>query len=90
MIIDGLNLGAASTEGTRRPQAWGGGPDTRVTNSAAIRLAGKLEGNAMADGNIETLMNARTQLEKKRLTWAQTIATPGEIPERAISGQQRS
>ena len=39
----------------------------------------------MIDDDIETLMNARAALAKKRLSWAQTIATPGEIPEGAIS-----
>ena len=39
----------------------------------------------MVDDDIETLMNARAALAKKRLSWAQTIATPGEIPEGAIS-----
>jgi acyl-CoA reductase-like NAD-dependent aldehyde dehydrogenase len=38
----------------------------------------------MADNDIETLMNAREALAGKRLTWAQTIASPGEIPEAAI------
>ena len=38
----------------------------------------------MADDDIEILIIARAALAKKRLTWAQTIATPGEIPEAAI------
>jgi CHASE3 domain sensor protein len=38
----------------------------------------------MAGDDFETLMNARAALAKKRLTWAQTIATPGDIPEAAI------
>jgi hypothetical protein len=38
----------------------------------------------MADDDLKTLMNARAVLDKKRLTWAQTIAAPGEISEGAI------
>ena len=38
----------------------------------------------MADDDLKTLMNARAVLGKKRLTWAQTIAAPGEISEGAI------
>ena len=38
----------------------------------------------MAGDDFETLMNARAALAKKRLTWAQTIATAGDIPEAAI------
>jgi hypothetical protein len=38
----------------------------------------------MADDDLKTLMTARAVLTKKRLTWAQTIAAPGEISEGAI------
>ena len=38
----------------------------------------------MADDDIEIVMSARAALARKRLTWAQTIAAPGEIPEAAI------
>jgi hypothetical protein len=38
----------------------------------------------MADDDIKTLMNARAVLATKRLTWAQTLAAPGDIPEAAI------
>jgi len=38
----------------------------------------------MADDDLETLMSARAALAKKRLSWAQTIATAGDIPEGAI------
>ena len=38
----------------------------------------------MADDDLKTLMNARAALDRKRLTWAQTIAAPGEISEGAI------
>lgn len=37
----------------------------------------------MAD-DIETLMKARTALVRTRFSWAQTIATPGEITDTAI------
>jgi hypothetical protein len=40
----------------------------------------------MADDDIEILMSARVELSKKRLSWAQTIANAGEIPDAAISG----
>jgi len=33
----------------------------------------------MADDDLQHLMNARAVLVNKRLTWAQTIAAPGEI-----------
>jgi hypothetical protein len=38
----------------------------------------------MADNDLETLMAARAALTKKRLSWAQAIAAPGETPEAAI------
>ena len=38
----------------------------------------------MADDDLETLMAARAALIKQRLSWAQTIAAAGEIPEAAI------
>jgi hypothetical protein len=38
----------------------------------------------MDDDDLKTLMTARAVLTKKRLTWAQTIASPGEISEGAI------
>jgi uncharacterized protein Yka (UPF0111/DUF47 family) len=38
----------------------------------------------MADNDLQHLMNARAALVSKRLSWAQTIATPGEIAEGAI------
>ena len=38
----------------------------------------------MADDDLKTLMTARAVLARKRLTWAQTIAAPGEISEGAI------
>ena len=38
----------------------------------------------MADDDLKTLMTARAVLARKRLTWAQTIASPGEISEGAI------
>jgi hypothetical protein len=40
----------------------------------------------MADDNLETLMNARAALARKRLTLAQTIATDESIPDAAIKG----
>ena len=40
----------------------------------------------MADDNLETLMNARAALARKRLTLAQTIATEESIPDAAIKG----
>ena len=39
----------------------------------------------MAD-DLQNLMNARAALAKKRLSWAQTIGTGGEIPESAVEG----
>ena len=38
----------------------------------------------MADDDLETLMSSRAALAKRRLSWAQTIATAGDIPESAI------
>lgn len=38
----------------------------------------------MADDDIQHLMNAREALVAKRLTCAQAIAAPGDIPENAI------
>jgi hypothetical protein len=40
----------------------------------------------MADDELETVMNARAALARKRLTWAKTIAQPGEIAAGAIDG----
>jgi hypothetical protein len=40
----------------------------------------------MADDDFQHLLNARAALVRKRLAWAQVIATPGEIAEGAISG----
>jgi len=40
----------------------------------------------MADDDIQHLMNAREALVTKRLTLAQTIAAPGDVPENAIHG----
>jgi hypothetical protein len=40
----------------------------------------------MADDDFQHLMNAREALVHKRLTLAQTIAAPGDIPENAIRG----
>jgi hypothetical protein len=45
----------------------------------------KLEG-AMAETPLQVLEEARAALVAKRLTWAKTIATPGEISEGAIKG----
>ena len=39
----------------------------------------------MADDDIDTLMKARAALARTRLSWAQAIATPGAIPDRAIN-----
>ena len=38
----------------------------------------------MADDDFQTLMNAREALVAKRLTWAQTIAATGDVPENTI------
>ena len=38
----------------------------------------------MADDNLETLMNARAALARKRLSLAETIATDESIPDAAI------
>lgn len=38
----------------------------------------------MSDEDLKHLMNAREALVQKRLTWAQTIATPGEVSDNAI------
>jgi hypothetical protein len=38
----------------------------------------------MADDDIAILMKARAALAGKRLTWARTISTSGEIPEAEI------
>jgi hypothetical protein len=39
----------------------------------------------MADDDLQDLTKARAALVAKRLTWAKTIAAPGEIPGGAIS-----
>jgi len=38
----------------------------------------------MADDDLQTLMNAREALVAMRLTYAQTIAAPGDVPDNAI------
>ena len=38
----------------------------------------------MSDEDLKQLMNAREALVLKRLTYAQTIATPGDISDNAI------
>lgn len=38
----------------------------------------------MADDDLQDLLKARAALVNKRRTWAQTIATPGEVAENAI------
>ena len=57
--------------------------DTKTTR--AIDSSSELKlGDPMADDDLETLMAARAALIKQRLSWAQTIAAAGEIPEAAI------
>ena len=38
----------------------------------------------MSEEDLKHLMNAREALVQKRLTWAQTIAAPGEISDTAV------
>lgn len=38
----------------------------------------------MSDEDLKHLMNAREALVQKRLTWAQTIGSPGDISDNAI------
>lgn len=38
----------------------------------------------MSDEDLKHLMNAREALVQKRLTWAQTIAAPGDISDDAV------
>ena len=38
----------------------------------------------MADDHFQDLEKARTALVNKRLSWAQILAAPGDIPENAI------
>ena len=38
----------------------------------------------MAEDDFQTLMNAREALVAKRLTCAQTIAAPGDVPDNAV------
>lgn len=38
----------------------------------------------MSDEDLKHLMNAREALVEKRLTWAQTIASPGDVSDNAI------
>jgi Ni,Fe-hydrogenase III large subunit len=38
----------------------------------------------MSDEDLKQLMNAREALVQKRLTWAQTIAAPGDVSDNAI------
>jgi hypothetical protein len=38
----------------------------------------------MADDDLQNLMSARAALAKKRLSWAKTIASQGDVPESAI------
>lgn len=38
----------------------------------------------MSEEDLKHLMNAREALIQKRLTWAQTIAAPGEISDTAV------
>jgi hypothetical protein len=51
-----------------------------------LKTGAKAGSNAMADDDIQHLMNAREALVARRLTLAQTIATPGDISENAIRG----
>lgn len=38
----------------------------------------------MSDEDLKHLMNAREALVQKRLAWAQTIASPGDISDNAV------
>lgn len=38
----------------------------------------------MSEEDLKHLMNAREALVQKRLTWAQTIAAPGDVSDTAI------
>ena len=38
----------------------------------------------MSEEDLKHLMNAREALVQKRLTWAQTIAAPGDVSDSAI------
>jgi hypothetical protein len=38
----------------------------------------------MSEEDLKHLMNAREVLVQKRLTWAQTIAAPGDVSDNAI------
>jgi Ni,Fe-hydrogenase III large subunit len=38
----------------------------------------------MSDEDLKQLMTAREALVQKRLTWAQTIAAPGDVSDNAI------
>jgi L-fucose isomerase-like protein len=38
----------------------------------------------MTDDDLQTLMNAREALVAKRLTCAQSIAAPGDVPDNAV------
>ncbi len=58
--------------------------DTHATQAVATSSVEKARGNTMTDDDLQDLMNARAALVKRRLTWAQTIAAPGETPESAI------
>jgi hypothetical protein len=58
--------------------------DTKTTRAIDSSSELKLRGDPMADDDLETLMAARAALTKQRLSWAQTIAAAGEIPEAAI------
>ena len=58
---------------------------THPRHKPLLNLAGKAWSNAMADHNIQHLMNAREALVTRRLTLAQTIAAPGDIPEETRS-----
>ena len=86
LIAHGFDLGITSAEGTRLPQTLRGGATRHTRDKLPCYLIkDDLGGTPMADDEIEILMKARAALAKTRLSWAQKIATPGEIPQTAIN-----
>jgi hypothetical protein len=91
LIAHGFDLGAASAEGAWRSQTSRGGATRHTRDKLRCYPIGDkrrgtlLRGTPMADDDIDTLMKARAALARTRLSWAQAIAAPGAIPERAIN-----
>jgi hypothetical protein len=86
LIAHGYDLGVTSDEGARLCQTWGGEASRHTRDKLpCYPIRRKVGGAPMADDEIETLVKARAALARTRLSWAQTIAAPGEVPQAAVN-----